>query len=254
MPNNKLTFEIGGEIELKDLEKGISLFTRLVNALTPRDGVMWIVHDLQPGSARLTLEGKAADEADVERVVRDYEIIGRHMSNGTSDYAPAIFAKGKKRAMKAAYAIRDFAVSGTVDYWRFETESDDFTIYPIDATPPRASSSISIGEVTGRVQTLSNRGGLKFTLYDDIYDKAVECHLQSGREDIMREAWGRRANVIGVITRDAIGKPTSIKEIANVELIAEVPPGDYRQARGAIPWKPGDMLPEEVIRKMRDAW
>ena len=254
MPNNTLTFEIGGQIELKDLEKGISLFTRLVNALTPRNRVAWVVHDLQPGSARLTLEGKASDEADVERVVRDYEIIGRHISNGTSDYAPTGFANGKKRAMKAAYAIRDFASSGAVEYWRFETESDDFTIYPIDAAPPHASSSISIGEVTGRVQTLSNRGGLTFTLYEDIYDKAVACYLQSGREDIMREAWGRRANVIGVIKRDAIGKPMEIREIADVELLAEVPPDAYKQARGAIPWKPGDMRPEEVIRKMRDAW
>ena len=32
------------------------------------------------------------------------------------------------------------------------------------------------------------------------------------------------------------------------------PPGDYRKARGVSPLRPGDPLPEETIRRMRDAW
>lgn len=255
MPNNTLTFEIGGEIELKDLEEGIRLFTRLVDALTPRDRVAWVVNDLQPGSARVTLEGRAADEADVERVVRDYESIGKHMSNGASDYDPALFTNDKRGALEAAKKIRIFAASESIKYLWVQTESKDFTISPIYDPPPRsAPSKIDIGVITGRVQTLSNRGGLRFNLYDDIHDTAVRCFLQSGQEDIMREVWGRRARVIGAITRDDDGKPKEIREIVDVKAIDEVQPGDYRQARGAIPWKPGDMLPEEVIRKMRDAW
>ena len=257
MPNNTLTFQIGGEIELKDLEKGIHLFTQLINALTPSDRVVWLVHDLQPGSAEVTLEGKAKDEADVERVVRDYGSVGKYLSNGTSDYDLALSANanGLERARRIADRIRGFAVSGAVEYLRFQTAYNNFTIYPKDDSPShRDSSATDIGVITGRVQTLSNRGGLKFTLYDDIHDKAVTCFLRSGQEGIMREAWGRRAKVTGAITRDAVGKPTAIKEIAAVELLEEVPPGTYKQARGAIPWKPGDKLPEEVIRQMRDAW
>ena len=254
MPNNTLTFEIGGQIELKDLEEGIRLFTQLINALTPSDRVAWIVHDLQPGSAVITLEGKAADEADVERVVRDYESIGEHLSNGALDYGPALSANGKERARRIADRIRGFAVSGAVEYLRFQTESNDFTIYPIDDSPShRVSSATDIGVITGRVQTMSNRGGLKFTLYDDIHDKAVTCFLKSGQEGKMRDVWGLRAKVTGAITRDAYGKPVKIREVADVKPLEEVQPGDYRQARGAIPWNSGDMLPEEVIRRMRDA-
>lgn len=254
MPNNTLTFEIGGQIQLKDLDTGIRLFTRLINTLTPRDGVVWIVHDLQPGSAEVTLKCEAA-EAVAERVMRDCESIGKHMSNGTSDYEPVLFAIDKRGAMEAAKKIREFAASESIEYVGIQMESMYFTIRPIDAPPPRsASRATDIGVITGRVQTLSNRGGLKFTLYDDTHDKAVTCFLRSGQEGIMREAWGRRAKVTGAIKRDTVGKPTVINEIADVELIAEVPPDAYKQARGAIPWNPGDKLPEEVIRQMRDAW
>ena len=255
MPNATLTFEIGGKIELKDLEKGISLFTRLVDALTPRDRVAWVVHDLQPGSAVITIESNAADDADVERVVCDYESVGKRLANGASDYEREDFANGNARAIKAAYAIRDFAASGAVDYLRFETASDDFTICgPAYPPPPYPPTTISIGAVTGTVQTMRKVNCMRFILYDDLFGKAVACYPQSGQEDIIRTVWGRRASVIGTITRAMGGKPVAIRDIMKVEPIEEVPPDAYKQARGAIPWKPGDMRPEEVIRRMRDAW
>ena len=254
MPNATLTFEIGGKIELNDLDTGIRLFTRLVDALTPRDRVAWVVHDLQPGSAVITIESDAADAADAERVARDYESIGKRLANGASGYEHEDFANGNARAIKAAYAIRDFAASGAVDYVRFETASKDFMIYGTAAPPPpHAPSRISIGAIRGRVQARSNGGSLRFILYDDLFGKVVACYLQSGQEDIIRKAWGRRASVSGVITRDAVGKPVAIRKVMNVKTLAEVQPDAYKQARGAIPWKPGDMLPEEVIRRMRDA-
>ena len=254
MPNATLTFEIGGKIRLKDLDTGIRLFTRLVDALTPR-GVAWIVHDLQPGSAVITIESKSDDAAAVERVVRDYESVGKRLADGAADYAPALAVNGNARAMQAADALRDFAASGAVDYLRFETASDDFTLCGPAYPPPRhPPTTLSIGEVRGTVQTMSNVTCMRFILYDDLHGKAVRCYLQSGQENIIRALWGRRASVIGTITRDAIGKPMAIREIMKVEAIKEVPPDSYKKARGAIPWKPGDMLPEEVIRRMRDAW
>ena len=255
MPNATLTFEIGGKIELKDLDTGIRLFTRLVDALTPREGVAWVVHDLQPGSAVITIESRADDDAAVERVVRDYESVGKRLAAGAADYAPDMLVNGNARAMQAACAIRDFAASGAVDYLRLETASDDFTICgPAYPPPRRTPTTISIGAIRGTVQTMRKVTCMRFILYDDLHGKAVRCYLQSGQENIIRTLWGRRASVVGTITRAAGGKPVAIREIMSVKAIKEVPPGSYKQARGAIPWKPGDMRPEEVIRKMRDAW
>ena len=124
MSKTTLTFELGGQVELKDLEKGITLFTRLVSNLTLRSGVTWIVEDLQPGSATVTLRGEADD-------------------------------------------------------------------------PPK---------------------------------------------------------VVGRVSREPVtGKPISIRDIRQVKLLDDVAPGTYRQAREAVPWEPGDMMPEEAIRLLRDA-
>ncbi len=118
----------------------------------------------------------------------------------------------------------------------------------------QTSPSISIGAITGRVQTLSSRSGLRFNLYDTIHDRAVACYLGPGQEEIMRGAWGNRATVVGRVSRDPLtGKPISIRDIRKVELLDDVAPGAYRQARGVVPWEPGDILPEEAIRLLRDA-
>ena len=70
----------------------------------------------------------------------------------------------------------------------------------------------------------------------------------------MREAWGRRATVSGQVTREAsTGRPISIRQIMEVRILEEASAGSYREARGAVPWQPGDMLPEDAIRKLRDA-
>ena len=59
----------------------------------------------------------------------------------------------------------------------------------------RSAPRVSIGAITGRVQTLSNRAGLRFNLYDTLFDKAVACYLALGQEEFMREAWGQRDRV-----------------------------------------------------------
>ena len=79
MAKTTLTFELGGQVEIKHFEKGVSLFSRLIYALTPRGEVEWIVRDLQPGSATITLEGEADVESKVEQVVENYDEIGRHI-------------------------------------------------------------------------------------------------------------------------------------------------------------------------------
>ena len=247
MAKNTLTFELGGRVELVHFADGIAAFRRLVNALTPRDaGVTWIVDDLQPGSAVVTLLGESANPAAVENVVENYEKIGAGLSK--HDALPQF----DERVRAAADSIR--TLSATTDYVRFQTPDSDYTIYPNGHTPNRTAPTVAIGAITGRVQTLSNRGGLRFNLYDTLHDKAVACYLAPGQEELMREAWGRRSRVSGRVFREAAtGRPIAIRQIMNMEILDEVKSGSYREARGAVPWQPGDPLPEEVIRRLRDA-
>ena len=70
----------------------------------------------------------------------------------------------------------------------------------------------------------------------------------------MRKAWGRRARVSGRVSRESIlGRPVAIRSILDIDLLEDIAPGSYQLARGAVKWEPGDKLPEDVIRQLRDA-
>ena len=248
MSKTTLTYEMGGQVELKDLENGITFFTRLVYSLTPMTGVAWVVEDLQPGSAIVTLRGEADDPTKVERIIDEYEKIGSSLSQHETP------SHGKTGVIQAAREIAVFA--GSREYVRLGTPDQDYIIYgngvasdniPI---PP----SVSIGAITGRVQTLSSRAGLRFNLYDTVHDRSVTCYLKSGQEEVMREVWGNWATVVGRVSRESVtGKPISIRDIQKVERLDDLAPGAYQEARGAVPWQPDDTLPEEAIRQLRDA-
>ena len=118
----------------------------------------------------------------------------------------------------------------------------------------RSAPRVSIGAITGRVQTLGERAGLRFNLYDAPFDRAVACYLTPGQEEIIRDAWGKRARVSGRITREgSTGRPLAIRNIVAVDILQDAEPGSYRQARGAVPRLPGAMLAEDAIRRLRDA-
>ena len=111
------------------------------------------------------------------------------------------------------------------------------------------------GAVEGRIQTLTTRRGLRFTLYDSLHDRAVSCHLREGQQETMRGLWDRCAVVQGRVSRDAItGRPIAIRNITKIEPRPEARTGSYLEAREASPLRPGDPMPEDTLRKIRDAW
>ena len=115
-------------------------------------------------------------------------------------------------------------------------------------------SVTSFGGIQGRVQTLSNRGSLRFMLYDMLNNKAVSCYITSGKEEIMRDIWGKMAVVEGLVTRDPVnGRPISIRHVRNIIPQSEPYIGlDYQASRGVSPSLNG-LSPEEAIRRLRDA-
>lgn len=246
MAKDTLTFELGGRVELKDFEDGISAFRRLVSAITPRRaGVAWEVADLHPGSASTTIQGVAGSPSAIEKVVTDYGQIGAALARRETPQ------RYNKQVKKAVDAIKN--LNHSIEYIRFETPDNEFTVYRNGDERAMPAPTVSIGAVTGRIQTLSNRAGLRFNLYDAVHDKAVGCYLGSDQEELIRQAWGRWATVAGKVSREPLtGRPIAIRQIISLETLNEAAPGAYREARGILQWQPGDPLPEDVIRKMRD--
>ena len=246
MSGNTLTFELGGEVNIDDLENGVARFRRLVSALATGVAVTWVVEDLYAGSATITIRAESSDDAGIERILEDYASVGYSLAEGE----PLQYSQSK--IIEAANDIALLAKSH--EYIRFETPYTDYTIYSNGTALKKSDSpSSAIGVVTGTVQTLSNRAGLTFNLYDIIHDKSVRCYLKPGQEELMREAWGKRTRVTGTVSRESdSGRPIAIRDILKVELVEEIQPGSYKLAKGAVPWKHGDMLPEEAVRRVRD--
>jgi hypothetical protein len=149
-------------------------------------------------------------------------------------------------------------LGGEVEAIRFETADAEAVLR--EAPPSETSakplepSRSSYGAVTGRVQTLSSRSGLRFTLYDTLHDRAVSCYLEPGQEETMVDVWGRVATVEGWVSRDAVtGRPTAVRRISAVHPVEEEGELDgYRRARGVLRRRPDDPRAEERLRTLRD--
>ena len=263
MAKDTITVAIQGDtITLQDFAETIGRFQTLISELSaeimPRAKVKWLVVGLETSSAIATIRGCPEQEdqavlAGVERVSDAYVDIGYSLREGRRiEYS--------RKVRKAAEHMMSI-INGHVTSIRFENADDDVEVSKIKAPEtqeakvpaPSRQGHVVYGAIRGRVQCLSNRGTLRFTLYDLIDDKAISCYLPAGNEGIMRDAWGKVAVVEGKIHRNQdTGRPSTIRDVSNVRVLPEGKPGEWREAIGAAPGFLGDTLPEDVIRRSRD--
>lgn len=254
MANDIVVLNLDGEVPLKLFAQALTEFSDLVQELNKEiaddANIRWVVSRLEVGSALTEARGYAKTEDKlpaIERVADAYLTVGKSLARGE----PIPFGR---RIRNKGTRLRDL-LNGDIPAMRFENAEDDITIAKLSpgGRPQPLPVSVTYGAVEGRVQTLSNRGSLRFTVYDLTYDKAVSCYLAEGQEEMMRDMWGRIAIVDGLIKRDELtGRPLTVRQVRSVHSLAERPAGDYQTARGAVPR--GDSLrSEEVIRQGRDA-
>jgi hypothetical protein len=254
MANESVTLALDGDIGLAEFAIAVTHLRDLVRSLAsevaPGARIDWYIEHLDSSSAVVTARAESDDDASVALVTRGYLAVGRALEARE----PIPFSSPVKSAALEIASVID----GRVEAVRFETSEADAVVRGYDSVVEpafeRQPLRRSWGAVEGVVQTLSSRRGLRFTLFDTIYDKAVSCYLSEGQEDLMRNAWGRRALVEGAVTREPdTGRPISIRQIIDVEILPDYPAGSYRLARGVIPLAPNDPSPEEAIRRVRDA-
>jgi len=249
MAKDTITLALGGEVDLHRFAEAVSNLEILVRALSKAEGaeeVWWVIADLQVSSAMATTRGESSILEEVERVVNAYETIGESYQAGRRPvgFPPAV--------VKAGDAIVS-VIGDKVSSVRFETADKEFTVA---SRGELVGSAIvkSLGAIEGRIQTLSNRKGLRFVLFDTLNDRAISCYLSEGQDERIREMWGRRAIVEGEISREKeSGRPLAIRRISDIKVLFEPERGSYLRARGIAPRKAGTPLAEDIIRELRDA-
>ncbi len=260
MANKILTIAINGDISVEVFARGVRRFADLLAALHSDVGeappVDWMLSDLQYSSAIATAEARLRPgqewstdvQEHVDSIIRSYYQVGVALETGESiPYTP--------RVEQSALRVREL-IDGGVESIRFETPDDDVTIErePQPHPLPQAARPYAWGAAEGRIQALTSRGTLRFTLYDTIRDKAVSCYMEEGREDQMKDIWGQLAVVEGWVKRDPkTGRPLTVRAIRTISTLPEPKPGAYREARGAVTLEPGEEDARDVIRRLRDA-
>jgi hypothetical protein len=209
MSQNILTFALDGEITLAEYSEAMKRFRSFVGALSQEVGrntkIDWRIDELQAGNAIAMIHGNSAHPDIVDSVVHAYARVGTALERGE----PIPYSDIVRRR---AYHIQKL-VKGSINSIRFETpfsdaliargsRRDDGTELISAHQTDKATIKKSHGQIRGTVQTLTNRGGLKFTLYDSIFDSPISCYLSEGQEEIMRGLWGRKVIVSGIIGRE----------------------------------------------------
>lgn len=243
----------GDDIGLDQFARAAAEFSALMQALSQEadaKDVTWHVTDLVYSSAMVAAQGvteNGEQRDDIDRVVRSYAEVGRGLRDGTTH----AFSKPIRGPALALGKVLGNGVRAVL----FETPDDDVKVTDVEIPAVKRAPDLirALGAVTGRIQTLTSRTSLRFTLYDRLYGRAVSCYLREGQEEMARDAWDKYARVEGEVWRDPeTGVPTSVRKIMAIHKIEdEGTAHGYRRARGA--WGSHELSPEERIRRLRDA-
>lgn len=253
MASDLVTFRLDGEVTIDKLSDAFVRFSAVLDALYESRGanIRWVLAGLDYGSAAATAQAVPLD-ADAERhvpsICDDYLKAARKVASGGID--------PERPVLRAVGELTDMADESNAVI--FET-GDDEVIFVAPALPVTAArqaetqpqTTKSLGAVRGRVETLSQRNTLRFSIYELVNDRAVSCYPHPDYKDVMREAWGHVADVTGTITRDAAtGRPLSIRGVTHVDVVDGGDPDGYLRARGALRTvEPA----ERAVRRLRDA-
>ncbi len=248
MREDEVRLRVGGEVTVDLLSAALAAFTAaLCAAEASHDArIRWVVADLDYGSAVALVRAVPNDDRSVRlasRVCLSLVETGRALADGAADTAlpmtrhlaklQELAGDEQPVAIECASAAVEFAPGRSAE--QPSAETDRYR---------------SLGTVRGRVEMLSHRRGLHFGLYDLVDDAAVTCYPTSGMEAVMRDIWGRLADVTGTVRRDpATDKPRSIRDITSVDLVEEGSSTAYRSARGVLKThEPAEVL----VRRLRD--
>lgn len=250
MLHNTITIELNGDVSLGYFAQAMSHFSDLIQLLTKNISdnadIVWEIEDLQAGSAVATIRGCSEQSEAVDLVVSAYHTIGQHIA---IQQLPPYSSNIRQKVSSLTNMIGDKITS-----IRFSTPYGESDIVRHMDGAKAPSITFAYGAVKGTVETLTIRKENKFTLYDTLFDRAVACYFEPDQKDLVRDIWGQTVIVSGYVGRNPeTGRPSIIRNIRDIERIADRARDSYQEARGIYTWHANDVCSEDAIRRLRDA-
>lgn len=236
MESKELTLALDGEVTLKDFSQAMLRFKELIYSLkdevAPGSKINWVIDDLKKKCTIARIKGIAVNNEDVvsiKQIRKAYIELGRKIVHGetlTNDYPVIQAVTGLRRL-----------INGRITSIRFETDEKKYTIKKHTIfTPTKVYwDTETFGGARGRVQSISDRQYLHFTLFDYNDDHPIACSSLETLKEEMRNAWGKLAYIEGTVIRDKeTDLISSIGNITKITLIKEREPQEWRKALGCM--------------------
>ncbi len=231
MDEQTLTLALNGDVPLREFASAMHYFNSLVVGLASEIAgqakVEWVIDSLEAGSAIATVRGVTDTPIVLDAIVTAFLRVGKALQA----HQPIPYSDKVKQPAQSIVEL----LNGKVTSVRFETPTEDVLVasHYRDGVPVKPT--YSVGTLKGVVEALSRRRGIRFTIYDALFDRPIACYLKDGQEDKVKDFWGKKVLVTGLIGRDAeSGKPFAIRKVTQVSPAESSEPGSYRHARGII--------------------
>lgn len=233
MEDKVLTIILNGNITLDVFAEAIKNFKSsveaLANEISPNEHVLWEIENLEVGSVICGIRPVAEKTETPQKLSSAWAKIG----HAAQEDRVIPYGETVQKNVKALLRPIESDINSII----FQTDDEDIPIMSkykaLEGVgrPPQKS----LGTLKGRIDSLGRRKGIQFRLYDPIFDSPILCVLPAGKEDMVREYWGKRVSVSGKVSRDAeTGKPFAIREISRIEPLSISEPGSWKKAIGAL--------------------
>ncbi len=234
MEQADLILTLDGEVTLDDFAKAMQRFKEIVtglkNEVAPDARIDWLIDDLRKKCAIAKVKGVPAtdrDRASVGRIRDAYTDLGQRAAKGEPLHNAEAVVQGIAGLKRL--------INGHVKSVTLGSEQKRYTIKKTTMFSPAKVQwdTETFGGARGKVQSISDRQYLHFTLYDYNDDRPIPCSYPEGSKDKMRKVWGKLVYVEGIVTRDPdTDLVSSIHGISSIEVIRERKAHAWRAALG----------------------
>lgn len=213
-----LTLDLKGDLPIDKFEKAVLSFFDLIKevtkeALHEKQRIRWTV-TVRSGSALVN----AIPHFDKDTATEALEILhavpaGIRLLESGAEEMPTLFNREAVRAVKALGTLRGMKgkdVTGVV------IRSGSEKSFVTSRSAATADSLIggqrqTYGAIEGKMQTITERGGFRFVVYDSLHDRRVDCFIEEDLMDTALSNFRKRVRVSGLVQFDRFGDPVSIK-------------------------------------------